>query len=418
MFGVPPLARFSIDYFRERLQGVFPMKTRLLFAWLCLAALNLFAGQFSNLSFDAASKMAGQTGKIVLVDFYTTWCGPCKMLDKTTWTDAGVIQLLQEKTVALRLDAEIETNLAAHYKIQAYPSVLLLKPDGTELDRLVGYRDARTFIADFNAALSGKNSIARAKEALAAAGTNDPMARMQYAMSLAQRGMEAEALEEYLWCFDHGQEASPAFVGVRLSFLLNDIKQLGAHYPAAVKALESRRDERQARVLAGAADRQTIMDLVRLNNALDQNEKNLAVLDGLPAASPLRETVASLIMDQLLEAKRYADVLAGQDAKAAFVKLADRFNETLAAMPKDNPMRGRMEENLRTYTVAMGAHPFEALAGLKRNDEARELAKEILKFDASPATRTALAKAANRAGNAELARYVKSEVGSLEKAEF
>jgi thiol-disulfide isomerase/thioredoxin len=385
------------------------MKTRLVSAWLCLAALNMFAEPFSDLSFDAASKKARQMGKIVLVDFYTTWCGPCKMLDKTTWTDVEVIKLLKQKTVALRLDAEIETNLAAHYKIEAYPSVLLIKPDGTELDRLVGYRDAKTFIADFNAALSGKNSVARAKEALTVAGTNNPMARMEYATSLAQKGKNAEALEEYLWCFDHGLETNPSFVGVRLSFLLSDIKNLGLRYPAAEKALESRRDERQAKVLAGSTDFQTVMDLVSLNGTLDQKEKNLALFDQLPTASRLRENVASLIIDQLLEAKRYADVLGGQDAKAAFGKQADRFNQMLASMPKDNPMRGRIEEGLRPYTVAAGAHFFEALAGLKRNEEARELAQQILKFDASAATHATLAKAADRAGNAELAQYVKQK---------
>ena len=91
------------------------MKTRLVSAWLCLAALNMFAEPFSDLSFEAASKEAGQMGKIVLVDFYTTWCGPCKMLDKTTWTDAEVIKLLKQKTVALRLDAEKETNLSMYH---------------------------------------------------------------------------------------------------------------------------------------------------------------------------------------------------------------------------------------------------------------------------------------------------------------
>jgi thiol-disulfide isomerase/thioredoxin len=399
----------SIAGFRKALHREVLMKTRLVSAGLCLAALNLFAEPFSDLSFDAASKRAEQMGKIVLVDFYTTWCGPCKMLDKTTWTDAEVIKLLQQKAVALRLDAEIETNLATRYKIEAYPSVLLIKPDGTELDRLVGYRDAKTFMADFNAALSGKDSVTRAKEALTAAGTNDPMARMKYATSLAQKGRDAEALEEYLWCFDYGLEASPSFSGVRLSFLLSDIKNLGVHYPAAKKALETRRDERQAKMLAGSADPRTIIDLLSLNGTLDQKEKDLALFDALPAASPLREKVSGMITDQLLEAKRYADILGGQDAKAVFGKQVDQFNQMLSSIPKDNPVRGQMEKGLRPYAVATGAHFFEALAGLKRNEEARELAQQILKFDASADTRATLAKAADRAGNAELAQYVNHE---------
>ena len=372
-------------------------------------ALNMSAEPFSDLSFDAASQKAGQAGKIVLVDFYTTWCGPCKMLDKNTWTDADVIKLLEDKTVALRLDTEKETSLAKRYKIEAYPSVLLIKPDGTELDRLVGYRDAKAFIADFNASVSGKDSVTRAKEALMAAGINDPMARMKFGRSLAQKGRDEEALTEYLWCFDHGLEADQAFTGVRLSFLLSDIKNLAARYPAAEKALEDRRDERQAKVLAGSTDRQTVLDLVNLNNTLEQMDKNLAVFDQLPAASRLRETIADLVIDQLLEAKRYADILGGHDAKASFRKQADQFDQMLASMPKDNPMRGQMEESLRPYTTAKGVHLFEALAGLKRNEEAKELAQQILKFDSSAATHRMLPEAADRAGNAELAEYAKHE---------
>ena len=406
--SVPSQIMFGIASLRDPLHGEALMKTRLMSVWLCLAALNLFAEPFSDLSFDAASKKAGQLGKIVLVDFYTTWCGPCKMLDKITWTDAGVIKLLNQKTVALRIDAEIETNLAKHYKITAYPSVLLIKPDGTELDRLVGYRDARTFMTDFNAALSGKDAVARAAEELMAAGTNNPMARMKYADALAQKGRDAEALAEDLWCFDHGLQASPSFAGVRLSFLLSDIKNLGVRYPAAEKALEARRDERQAKVLAGTADEQTTVDLVGLNDALGQKEKNLVLFDLIPATNALHSSFAALIMDQLLEARRYADVLGGQDARANFGKQVARVNQMLTSLPKDNPRREQMEDSLRRFTVVRGTHLFEALAGLKRNEEARNLAQDILKFDSSAATHTTLAKAADRAGNADLAQYVKN----------
>jgi thiol-disulfide isomerase/thioredoxin len=383
------------------------MTTQLVIAVLFLAALNMMAEPFADLSFDAAVGQAGQTGKLVLVDFYTTWCGPCKMLDKNTWTDAEVIKLLAQKTVALRLDAEVETNLALRFKINAYPTVLLLKPDGTEIDRLVGYRDPKTFIADFNAALSGKDAVARAKEDLLAAGTNDPMARLKYGRTLAQKGKDAEALPELLWCFDHGLETSPSFSGVRLSFLLNEIANLARRSPAARKALEDRRDERQTRALAGSVDQQTVLDLVSLNKALRQKEKNLVVFDQIPASSPLRAELANQIVDQLLENKRYADVLSGQDAQAIFRAQSERCQQALGGALKDNPMREHMEQSLRAYVVNKGASFFEALAGLKKNEQARDLAQDILKFDNSAETHSTLVAAANRVANAEMAQLVK-----------
>jgi thiol-disulfide isomerase/thioredoxin len=382
-------------------------KTPFIVAWLCAVNSSLVAAPFSELSFEAASKEAARDNKIVLVDFYTTWCGPCKMLDKTTWTDAAVIRLLEQKTVALRIDAEKEVALSKRYKIAAYPSVLLIKPDGTEIDRLVGYKKPKAFIEDFNVALGGKNSISRAKDKLMAAGTNDASARMQFGAALAEKGKDAEALAEYLWCFDHGLETSPSFTGVRLSFLLSNIKNLAAHYPPAQKALETRRDERQAKVVAGSTDFQMVQDLVSLNQTLGQEEKSLAVFDGLSSKSPARAMMADELTDQFLEAKRYADVLAAVDVASAFKGEVDRFNFMLNSVGKNSPMRDQMEGSLRQLTVTSGANYFEALAGLKRNQDAKDLAGQILKFDASQETRDLLAKAAKRAGNAELAEYVK-----------
>jgi thiol-disulfide isomerase/thioredoxin len=382
------------------------MKTLFLTALLCALSSGGFAAPFTNLTFEAASREAAETGKIVLVDFYTTWCGPCKMLDKNTWTDAEVIQLLEQKTVALRIDAEKEAALSKRYKIEAYPSVLLIKPDGTEIDRLVGYREPGVFEADFNAALEGKDSIARAREAMTAAGTNNASARMQFGVALAQKGRDADALAEYLWCFDHGLDADPSFSGVRLSFLLANINNLASHYPPTQTALEVRREQRQAKAVAGATDTQTILDLVSLNSTLGQKEKNFAVFDRLPAGNPAKNMILLIAADQFLEAKRYADFLQGQDAISAFKLAVDRFNMMMDSMA-NNPMRERMETTMRQMTVNIGAHSFEAMAGLKRNEDGKSLAGKILEFDSTPATRTLLADAAKKAGNAGLADFVK-----------
>ena len=69
-------------------------------------------GPFRDLGFEAALAEAKKAERVVFVDFYTTRCGPCKMLDRSTWKDEGVIKFLNEKTVALKIDAEKEVELA------------------------------------------------------------------------------------------------------------------------------------------------------------------------------------------------------------------------------------------------------------------------------------------------------------------
>ncbi|HEY3914220.1 MAG TPA: thioredoxin family protein [Verrucomicrobiae bacterium] len=378
------------------------MKTFLLTCWLGIAGVSAFAGVFSDLPFDAARNLAAGSGKIVLIDFYTTWCGPCKMLDKTTWTDPAVIQLLESKTVALRLDAEKETALAQRYRIAAYPTVLLLKADGSEIDRLVGYREPQAFISDFTASLAGKDSVKRAQEAVEKAPAGDASARMQYGQALAQKGMDAEALKEYVWCFDHGLEKDQSFTGVRLSFLLSDIMNLANHYPAAKAALVTRRDDRNAKLIGGSTDYQNIVDLISLNKTLGETQRNMVVFDKLPANSKTRVIVRRLIVEQLLDAKRYADVLDGTDGKSDFERSVSRFNAVIGMLHNSTT-----QALIRSSTAKSGAQDFEALAGLKRNDEGKELGRLVLEFDSSQETRDALAKGATRAGNLELAEFAK-----------
>lgn len=379
-------------------------------SFLVLATLSTSpAKPFAEVRFENACATAKQAGKIVLIDFYTTWCGPCKLLDRNTWPDPEVIKLLESKTVSIKIDAEKETKLAERYKIEAYPTILLAKPDGTEIDRLVGFREPGPFIADFNAALSGKDSVTRAREAVQTAGTDDAMARMALGESLAEKQKYAQALDEYLWCFDHGLEKNPSFVGVRCSFLLSYVMTLGKKYPPATRALEKRRDEREVAIVSGSSDATTVQDVIRLNEALGQKERNLALFDRLPARSPCRAMLLDSVLDQLLGAKRYEEILKGTDANSVFSQEVTRVEQMLASIGNNATMKARVEGVFRQNAVSKGSHYVEALAGLHKDDEAKTLADQILKFDSTAATKDKLVQGADRAGDADLVKYIRSK---------
>jgi thioredoxin 1 len=78
---------------------------------------------------------------VTLVDFWATWCGPCKML-------APVIEELGEQyegsvTVA-KVDVDAEPALAARYGVMSIPTVILFK-NGAEIDRKVGFMPASAY---------------------------------------------------------------------------------------------------------------------------------------------------------------------------------------------------------------------------------------------------------------------------------
>lgn len=74
-----------------------------------------------------AVDQARKSGKPIMVDFYTDWCGWCKVLDRETYTDAQVIKLADASFVSLKINAEKEgTAQAKRYGITGFPTILFL----------------------------------------------------------------------------------------------------------------------------------------------------------------------------------------------------------------------------------------------------------------------------------------------------
>jgi thioredoxin-like negative regulator of GroEL len=374
----------------------------------CLAQAQEQSKLFStDMTFETALKQAAEHKKIVFIDFFTTWCGPCKTLDRTTWQDARVISLLREKAIALKIDAEKQVALAQRYQVDAYPTLLLLKPDGSIIDRLVGYRDATKFISEFNAALDGKTSLIRAQDAVASAansgGESSVQARYQLAQTLAQTGKHAEALKEYLWLFDDGMKREPGFGGVRDSFLLSSIASLGREYPPALTALRERRDTAQAQLEAGGRDLLAAMDFARINGALNDEPRSLALFDNLPATSPARKVLGRFIFDQLLTSRRYADALGARPME----EFTRQFDMTTTRFWGDGASKftPEMRKQMQSYCIEDAAKQIEALAGAGKLDDARQLIKRLRALDDTQATAVALHQHLDRAGQSKLAEF-------------
>jgi thioredoxin len=75
--------------------------------------------------------------KLVMVDFYTTWCGPCKKM-------APFIEQVREKhsdiVTVLKVDAEAQMDIADRYRLEGYPTVIFFKK-GQVIGRSLGYTD-------------------------------------------------------------------------------------------------------------------------------------------------------------------------------------------------------------------------------------------------------------------------------------
>lgn len=358
------------------------------------AAIEPTAVVFRALSFAEASKTAEAENKIVFIDFYTTWCGPCKRLDETTWKDSSVAKLLAEKSIPLKVDAEQQSALAKKYGIEAYPTLLLLKPDGAELDRIVGYREPAKFVEEFNLGLTGKNALARAGERVASTQREEDQSKMLQARydlgrELAGKGRCEEALKEFLWLYDDGMAHAPAFGGVRNSFLLGSISSLGQKYPPAIDALLQRRERVGQRIAASASDTDAILDFGSLNRSLHDDQRTMALFESLPSADPRRQTLAHYVFDQLVGARHYAE------AASAFP--AERMTEEFERMAKNVP-----DPEFAKYLVRSTMKHVEVLVGSSQIEAAQLLGKKVLELQNTTETKGLLNAAAVRAGHPEL----------------
>ena len=85
--------------------------------------------------------------KAIFLDFYTSWCMPCRMMDESVFSDWDVAEYMAENVVSLKVNAEKGRgiDLKNKFGIGAYPTFVFLGPDGTEISR----KEGTSSIADF-----------------------------------------------------------------------------------------------------------------------------------------------------------------------------------------------------------------------------------------------------------------------------
>ena len=143
------------------------MKKNLLVFFLILGTFVSFSQEIKWMTFNEAIASQKKNPKPIFMDVYTDWCGPCKMLDKNTFHDPKIVDLVNKNYYAVKFNGEgtdvinykgkTFTNakhnpnsrgrnsvhdFTTYLQLRGYPSMYIFDAKGDVKSPIVGYYTA------------------------------------------------------------------------------------------------------------------------------------------------------------------------------------------------------------------------------------------------------------------------------------
>lgn len=127
-----------------------------------------------NLTWVQLKAKAKAENKYIMMDTYTTWCGPCKQMSTETFLKKEAGDFINPKFIAVKVQMDKTENDSEYvkswyqdakvigdvYEVRAYPTVLYFSPDGNIVHNVVGYQDVNRLIDEAKVALKNDDDYA------------------------------------------------------------------------------------------------------------------------------------------------------------------------------------------------------------------------------------------------------------------
>jgi thioredoxin-related protein len=193
-----------------------------LFLFFAITAFAQEAVKFQDLPFKELVAKAKKENKLLFIDAYTSWCGPCKMMEKNTFTQKAVGDYYNTNFINARFDMEKGEGreIASKFGVRSYPTYLFLNGDGELVSQNFGYMEGSLFVSMAQDVNSPNNKKGSLKERFAN-GEKDPefLINIMKLNSSSDFDFAKKASERYFENKKKTEEFTKDDVGLLLFFL-------------------------------------------------------------------------------------------------------------------------------------------------------------------------------------------------------
>lgn len=180
------------------------MKKVLLFLFAMAICVNIYAQdggmKFSQDDWETVLATAKKQDKLIFIDAYAVWCGPCKTMSKKIFPLKEVGDVYNANFINVKIDMEKGEGraLAKKYKVRAYPTFLFVNSDGELVHRGVGSQPAAKFVSLGKAAANPNMQLVTLQKQFDK-GNREGIFMLNYINALTSAGMDAKVVtNEYL----------------------------------------------------------------------------------------------------------------------------------------------------------------------------------------------------------------------------
>lgn len=137
------------------------MKKSVLALIVMLISLSGYGQMVWHHNFQVAQALAIEKDQLILLDFWASWCGPCKTMDRQLWGKPEVVEL-SKNFVAYKVDVDRNRDLAMKYNATTIPKVVLVTATGEKVWEETGFGSSTPYIRMMESLpsnLSGLNKV-------------------------------------------------------------------------------------------------------------------------------------------------------------------------------------------------------------------------------------------------------------------